>query len=686
MESSNRRQRHAIIMAFLLAALCLPLGTPVAAAAATDWSTYHHDIARTGTDPSTPVPFASVQSGWSAPLDGAIYAEPLVVGNTVFVATENDTVYALAADTGTPVWSQPAHLGTPVTSGVPCGNVNPNGITGTPVADPAGGVLYVVGFVQPGPQYVLFALNMANGTLLWQRTLAPAGFDPLTQGQRSALVFANGMVYITFGGRYGDCGIYHGYVVGVPASGNGSQVVYQTPSVTGAPFWAASGPAVDGSGNLFVTSGNGSANSFDFSDSVIKLSPTLSVLDYFAPADWQILSSSDTDLGSVGPALLNDRGLVFQIGKQGVGNLLQLGQLSSAGNHIGGELYSAQVCNSTGDAAFGGTAYAGGIVFVPCRDGIAAVQINSNSFSRIWYTTGFFAGPPVISAGAVWTVGNQSTLYALDPVTGAVRFQQSVGSTVSSFPSLAATSGRLFVQAGSTLQTFVVTPGVTGGRGFQLSSSSTGAPTMTWTAGTTSQVYVIARISSTGAEAVLPSGTALPASATSYTDTASLTDPFYCYALFAFSLTSVLGNSDALCLLPNSRSAGNVPSNFAVQLNQSNTATLSWMPPGAQTGYLLESIPSVGATRQTLLPGTATLTTDDTQGVTTCYVLAPTVGGIVIGNSDILCGVPGRATLSVALRTRGSEQASLPALPAPVRAVANRAQAMVHAGRQKQAH
>ncbi|HEY3810510.1 MAG TPA: PQQ-binding-like beta-propeller repeat protein, partial [Acidimicrobiales bacterium] len=108
--------------------------TRMAAPAPAAWVTYGQDSARHGVDSSAP-PVGEVRPLWtSSKLDGAVYAEPLVVGSAVIVATEDDSVYALDATTGSLRWMR--HLATPVAgSTLPCGNIDPSGITGTPVAD-----------------------------------------------------------------------------------------------------------------------------------------------------------------------------------------------------------------------------------------------------------------------------------------------------------------------------------------------------------------------------------------------------------------------------------------------------------------------------------------------------------------------------------------------------------------------
>src|SRR5581483_10140638 len=96
---------------------------------------------------------------WTSPdLDGDLYGQPLVVGGRVVVATENDSVYALDASNGTVVWR--AHLGEPVSgSSLPCGNVDPVGITSTPVVDATTNRVYAVGLIQPA-RTMLFELDL----------------------------------------------------------------------------------------------------------------------------------------------------------------------------------------------------------------------------------------------------------------------------------------------------------------------------------------------------------------------------------------------------------------------------------------------------------------------------------------------------------------------------------------------
>jgi len=272
-----------------------------------------------------------VTNDWnSTTLDGAVYAEPLVYGGDVFVATENDSVYALNAQTGSTVWR--TNLGAPVAGDqLQCGNIDPSGITGTPVIDQSTGMLFVVSFTAAPLLHTLWAINVTTGAVVFQRQAEPPGFDVTAQQQRSALSLANGMVYIPYGGLAGDCGQYYGYVVGLAANGTGGMDVYQVPTTREGAVWAPSGAAVDPSGNVYIATGNGASDTtFDHGDSVIKLSEALSEEGYFAPTNWAQLNADDGDLGSVGPAIVGPNEL-FQIGKEGVGYLLNANQLGGVG-------------------------------------------------------------------------------------------------------------------------------------------------------------------------------------------------------------------------------------------------------------------------------------------------------------------------------------------------------------------
>ncbi|MGH2719082.1 MAG: PQQ-binding-like beta-propeller repeat protein, partial [Actinomycetota bacterium] len=197
-----------------------------AAASFANWTVFGGDVAHSGVAPGSAPAAAAPTPGWSsAALDGDDHGQPIIAGGKVIAATENDTVYAFSASTGAQLWS--THVGSPeVASALPCGDINPyTGITSTPVVDVPAGLVYVVAFLRSG-SHTLFALDLSTGAIAWSKPADGPGLNPLTEQQRAGLVLANGYVYLSYGGLYGDCGTYHGAVVGIPASGSGATISY----------------------------------------------------------------------------------------------------------------------------------------------------------------------------------------------------------------------------------------------------------------------------------------------------------------------------------------------------------------------------------------------------------------------------------------------------------------------------
>jgi outer membrane protein assembly factor BamB len=629
--------RPAVLALLVVVAAAQPSAALAATTPLPPWVTYHHDLARTGVDATSPA-FGSAAPGWTSPqLDGAVYAEPLLAGTNVVVATENDTVYSLDAATGAIVWS--AHLGTPVLANTSCSSIPFDGITATPVIDLANGIVYVVMLAQPGHN-ALVALRLDTGSVLWWKVVDPPQDDPTQLRSRSALVLSQGMIYISYASR--DCGIYHGWVQATSTTGTGPVLSFMVPPVGqgyGGSLWAPSGPAVDSTGNLYVVTANSyGATGYDYSDSVLELSPSLALLDSFAPSNWQQLNALDLDLGSVGPVLLAN-GLVFVVGKQGVGYLLQANHLGG----INGQLFAAPVCAPGSDGAYGGTAYLDPYIFVPCAEGLVALKLGAGpSLSIAWHgPIGTTPGAPVVSGGVVWIMSREGYLYALDPVTGHVRYASWPGPTTTHFPSLSAGGGQLFVTLGKQVANyaFTSTPAQqVGGHNFTIGLDVSGNRVFSWTGGTAQTSY---RLNLLGGATVT-----LPGSATSFIDSSALTQTLPCYQLIPSGPTGLLGISDILCAWPGSQVASGAPSGFTMSLHESPAATLSWTAPGSQTAYVLGAYPMNGSSpRYTSLPATATSATDDLQSLPTCYELFAMAGASFAGHTPALCSSPGTAIL-----------------------------------------
>ncbi|HVW32530.1 MAG TPA: PQQ-binding-like beta-propeller repeat protein [Acidimicrobiia bacterium] len=410
-----------------------------APAGADDWPTSHQRGARTGVA-GDQAPLGTVRQAWTSPaLDGKIYAQPLLVGDRVIVATEGDSVYALDRGTGAVAWR--ANLGSPVAGKtLPCGNIDPSGITGTPVVDAAAGTAYAVAFLADGPHHELFALDLASGAVKWHRGVDPPGLSATVEQERAAAALSGGRVYVPYGGLAGDCGPYKGAVVSLPADGSGDLAGWVVPTTREGGIWAPGGPVIDGGGHVWVATGNTESNSaFDYGNSVVHLDPGLRAVDYFAPANWAALNRDDVDLGSATPTLLAD-GRVFIIGKEGIGFLLDAAHLG----HEGGQRFSAKVCH----AGFGTAAVSAGMIYVPCVDGLVALRTGADRFAVAWRSPAVSTAAPIVAGGAVWAIDGRGTLTAYDPATGTPRFTTPLG-PVTRFGSPAAARGLLVAATGN---------------------------------------------------------------------------------------------------------------------------------------------------------------------------------------------------------------------------------------------
>ena len=376
--------------------------------AAGDWPTYHRSNARDGYAADL-APLSSLETAWHARLDGAVYGQPLVIGDRLYAATEHDTIYALNADTGRVIWSR--HLGRPVpVSDLPCGNIDPLGITGTMAYDAATDRLFAVAETDGGT-HTLVGVSATTGKVEVATRVEPPRGEKLAHQQRAALTVLDGRVYIPYGGLYGDCGDYIGSVVSVTTDG-ADKITYAIPTSREGGIWAPGGAAVAGN-RLYYAVGNGeSTSTYDGSDAVIALTPTLRRAGYYSPPSWRADNAADLDLGSMSPAVVGD--YVYGDGKRGEGYVLRRGGL--------GHVATLRVC-----PAFGAPSVVGSTVYVPCPDGPRAVTVSGHPKVR-WHADVPAAGSPVVGGGAVWVVDyDGGTLYALDPATGATRASLHIG-------------------------------------------------------------------------------------------------------------------------------------------------------------------------------------------------------------------------------------------------------------------
>jgi hypothetical protein len=347
-----------------LATTVLALGH--AEIASPDVLDYHNDAGRSGRYVVPSLTYARAAAlhadpRFDAELSGTINAQPLFWQSPggralVVAATEDNVVAALDARTGKSVWQ--LRLGEPVPrSRLPCGNISPVGITGTPVIDPEREALYLDAMVLAAgePRHELFGFALATGAVLpgWPVDVAQAldatgrKFDSRVQNQRGALAIEGGALYVPYGGHYGDCGNYRGWVVRLPLDSPGRVESFVT-RARGGGIWAPGGIAV-ADGSLFVATGNTfGAREWQGGEAVLRLPPDLNgPQDFFAPSDWRALDGRDLDLGGANPTPLTVPGsepseLVLALGKDGKAYLLDRSDLGG----IGGALRVVDVSGS----------------------------------------------------------------------------------------------------------------------------------------------------------------------------------------------------------------------------------------------------------------------------------------------------------------------------------------------------
>jgi outer membrane protein assembly factor BamB len=279
---------------------------------------------------------------------GNVYAQPLYIeggpnGAMVIVVTESNNIYALDATTGTIIWQR--NVGPAVTSGLPCGNISPLGITGTPVVDLTSRALFFDAMIDGATKkHFIYSLNVDTGATNpgWPvdvnatATYNGITFTSLVQNERGGLALVNGIVYVAWSGHLGDCGTYHGWVVGVPIN-NPSNVDAWATTAIGGGIWGHGGVASDGT-NMFVVTGNtfNTGGIWSGGEAIIRLQagPTWSgqPTDYWAPANWFTLDQGDTDLGGVSATLIDVPGatpsqLVLALGKDSNAYLLNRNNL-----------------------------------------------------------------------------------------------------------------------------------------------------------------------------------------------------------------------------------------------------------------------------------------------------------------------------------------------------------------------
>ncbi|MFO0745127.1 MAG: hypothetical protein U1F43_05530 [Myxococcota bacterium] len=436
--------------------------------------------------------------GFSASIDGPTYAHPLYWDagaggqDLVIVATEQASVYALDASTGAVVWQR--SLGTPMPlAQLPCGNIDPLGVTGTPVIDPATRTLYVDAMlkVDGAAHHRIFALSLADGATVagWPvdaSSVSSGGvdFDAPVQNQRGALALFAGSLYVPYGGHYGDCGDYHGWVIGVPLADPAHPQAWAT-RAPGAGAWAPGGVSSDGA-SIFVSTGNGfGSSSWSDQEAIIRLAPGPSFSqdehDFWSPSDWKQLDNGDVDLGGSGPVLVTVAGatpsaLAVALGKDGKVYLVDRGDMGGVGDAVASKLVASGPIITS--AAAYPTAGGADVVFRAsgrgCPDGqsgdLVAVAITAGappSVSVAWCASQDGTSSPIVTTtdgqaqSIVWTLGSEDSnqLRGFDGDTGAVVFAGGAAGAlgaVNRFQSAIVAKGRFYIAGRSSVVAFAI--------------------------------------------------------------------------------------------------------------------------------------------------------------------------------------------------------------------------------------
>ncbi len=442
-----------------------------------NWLVYHGALSGNGLRSSARPWPAQLKVAWrSNALRGQIYGEPLVDQGVIYVATEEDYLYAFDLHSGTMLWSRQLAQPVSVVGDGICGDISPYlGITSTPVIDIKRNEIFVVAATRANGflSHHLIGVNLKTRRVELEVTLDPPygtpGFSKVSfdgfELQRAALTIDQGEIVVSFGGNWGDCGTYHGFVEAVQAA-SGRHTMYVMNHGAGnqdALWMGGAAPIVDRSGALWVTSGNGSSTTvYDQSNTVLRLSPKLAVLGSFYPADFAELSRRDLDLGSGAPILLPDvgrGGSVLQVGKEGTGYLVPI----DLNNRLHNGSSVAREVTRTGELCgdYGGAAVISGkdqsVVFLPCASkGLLRVDISSTGEIRPTWTQAIAGGPPIVAGGFVWSISRSlGALFQIDPANGTVVHSYALGAIANSFPTPSVSGSSLIATSAQTVTVLV---------------------------------------------------------------------------------------------------------------------------------------------------------------------------------------------------------------------------------------
>jgi hypothetical protein len=445
----------------------------------------------------------TLDAAFAPALNGDVYAQPLYVtdgphrGQEAFVvATETNHVTAIDG-TGAVIWDMP--FGTAATAtNLPCGSINPLGITGTPVIDMTARAIYFDSMMVPAgatmAKHLIHAISLDTGAELaggWpvDPNASVPGFNSFAQHQHGALALVNGVVYVPYGGHNGDCNQapnqYHGWVVGVNAANPAAVVGFSVGTLglgtaTQGGIWATGGVASDGT-SLFVATGNTDAPTvWSGGEAVLRLGagPVFSnqAANEFHMTDWVAADGADSDLGGANPVVFDFtpaggavQHLIASLGKDGFMYLLNRDNLNGAGGSLSktaiapqgttfvGALNGAPAVYTTSQGTYiayrinsgpgTGCPSGGGSRSV----GVARITGNPPAPTVVWCSAETGLGSPMVTASAtgdviVWNANNH--LFGYDGDTGVKVFDGTsapMASSIDHFNAPIDTNGRMVV-------------------------------------------------------------------------------------------------------------------------------------------------------------------------------------------------------------------------------------------------
>jgi hypothetical protein len=386
----------------------LPAAARSTPTSTSDWPVFGYDSARHNSSPSTAITAQNVGklTRLKVALDGTVDSSPIFVGGKFVVTTTYGRTEALDPDTGKVLWrfTPPAYSRLAGSAQI---------TNASPAASTDRGAVYAA-----ASDGRIRKLRLSDGKVLWTTTITR---DPAREKITSSLNVSRGLVIATTGGYYGDAPPYQGHVVTM-AEGTGriahvwnslcsdrhAVIVPRTCGSSDSAIWSRNGAAVDpANGTLVVATGNGPWNgSTDWGDSTLVLSADAArMLRHWTPANQKALESTDADLGSTSPGLL-DGGLAVQGGKDGKVRLLQLHRLPGVNSRVGGELQT--ISTPGGSGLFSVPAvWKGKWVFLSTDGGTAAWLIRGGRLHAVW-SNGNGGTSPVLAGNLLYVAGSGS--------------------------------------------------------------------------------------------------------------------------------------------------------------------------------------------------------------------------------------------------------------------------------------